>query len=454
MEQLGPYVIIIAASLVIILSFLFSELSKRTNIPSVLMLIILGVLIKVGLDTAGLGNLKFDQPLELLGIVGLIMIVLEAALELKLDRDKLLPIGKAFTIAAVGLMASTYIAAEVLMYFVPDMNPTSAWLYATPLSILSSAIIIPSVGGLRSDKKEFHIYESTFSDILGIIVFYYLAGPFDHAKQAVKEHIGETGEIVSHATEHVATEGGQSLLQYTFIIFITILIALIASYILVVIFQKLKSHVKLFLLIAVLLLLYSVGKKFHLSSLIIILVFGLMFANIKLFFFGPLQRFVQPKKIHEIFEGLHVVTLETAFVVRTFFFVLFGLSIDPSSLLSGEVALISGLIILSIYVIRYILLYIFVGKDLFPQVFVAPRGLITVLLYNAIPAAALIPGFQPGILLFVIIGTSVIMTLAMIKDKNRAGTAIRTAESTSVDLNIWQAPRLEKASETDHSSGH
>ena len=40
------------------------------------------------------------------------------------------------------------------------------------------------------------------------------------------------------------------------------------------VFQNITGNVKLFLLIATLLLLYAVGKMFHLSSLLIILVFG------------------------------------------------------------------------------------------------------------------------------------------------------------------------------------
>ena len=47
-------------------------------------------------------------------------------------------------------------------------------IYAIPLSIMSSAIIIPSVGGLMGQKKEFMVYESTFSDILGIMFFYFM----------------------------------------------------------------------------------------------------------------------------------------------------------------------------------------------------------------------------------------------------------------------------------------
>ncbi len=423
MEEFGSYPLIIAASLIIITSFLFNEISKRTNIPSVLMLIVLGVVLKLGFADK-VGDIDFTYLLELLGIVGLIMIVLEAALELKLSRDQLVPIGKSMLIAAAGLMLSAWICKEILMYFYADagMTSASAWLYATPLSILSSAIIIPSVGSLRKDKKEFHIYESTFSDILGIIVFYFLTGPYEALESGGEAH---------------------GLLEYSGILLLTVILALIGSYILVLVFQKLKSHVKLFLLIAVLLLEYAIGKTYHLSSLIIILIFGLMFANVNLFFFGPMKKLIQPKKIAEIFEGLHIVTLETAFVVRTFFFVIFGLTIDPSSLLSLDVALISVLIIASIYVIRFILLRVFIGKDLLPQLFIAPRGLITVLLFNAIPGGAEFLGFQPGILLFVIIGTSLIMTFSMIQDKKRAGMAIRKAEESPVDLSVWSTPGID-----------
>ena len=95
----------------------------------------------------------------------------------------------------------------------------------------------------------------------------------------------------------------------------------------------------------------------------------------------------------------------------------FGITIVLSSLLSIRVLLISILILASIYGIRFVLLRTFLGKDIFPQLFVAPRGLITVLLFYAIPLEAQAGGFEPGILLFVIIGTSVIMTWAMIRDR-------------------------------------
>jgi cell volume regulation protein A len=417
MEVLAPYNLIIEASVVIILSFLFNEVARKTNIPSVLLLIVLGIGIKYGLDALGV-EINFMPILEVLGIVGLIMIVLEAALELKLKREKLIPIAKALAIALIGLLLSAWVAALILQQFI-GMDTTTAWLYATPLSILSSAIIIPSVSGLSAQKKEFHIYESTFSDILGIMVFYFLTGQIDAPEDA------------SGAAGFAGTLG------------LTLLIAFVASYVLMLVFQNIRSQVKLFLLISILLLLYALGKQIHLSSLIIILIFGLLVANPSLFFSGFLKRWLHLERANNIYEGLHVVTTETAFVVRTFFFVIFGLTISLATLFSQEVAVVSGLLILSIYGIRYVILRLFLGKDILPQLFVAPRGLITILLFYNIPPEAQFEGFDPGILLFIIIGTSLIMTFALIFDKQRTGRAVKKAQSVPIGYSQWKAPSIE-----------
>lgn len=428
MDILTSYNLIIEASVIIILSFFFGEVSRKTNIPSVLMLILLGIGLKLVLDSIGQGDLQFEAILEVLGIIGLIMIVLEAALELKLRRDKYLPIAKAMGIALIGLLASTWVAALILQQFIPAMETKTAWLYATPLSILSSAIIIPSVSGLSEVKKEFHIYESTFSDIMGIMLFYFLTGQVEAAEHS-SGLVGFGGNLV-----------------------LTVVISFIASYLIILVFQNIRSQVKLFLLIAVLLLLYSLGKQMHLSSLIIILIFGLLIANMKLFFRGRLSKWLNLEKAKGVYEGLHVITMETAFVVRTFFFVIFGLTISLASLASLNVALVSGLIILSIYLIRFVILRVFVGADIIPQLFIAPRGLITILLFNAIPEEAQVAGFEAGILLFIIIASSLIMTFAMIYDKQRAGQAVKKAQDTPVGYVRWKAPSIGVGAEESESS--
>ncbi len=395
---LNTYTFLIVLAVIIIVSHLFNIVSKKTKIPAVLLLILGGVGLSSGLDYLGMAKkFNFFSVLEVLGVVGLIMIVLEAALDLTLRRDKAQLILKSFLVAIIGLFVSAFACAGIFKIFQTDLTWATALYHATPLSILSSAIIIPSVSFLKEQKKEFHIYESTFSDILGIMLFYFL------------ESVVNPKNTTNEATQ-----------SFFISLFFTIVISVLAGYLLIFIFQKIKTNAKLFLLISVLILLYSIGKLFHLSSLIIILIFGLMMSNENLFFRGPLQFLLDRSGLEKIKEGFHIVTIESAFVVRTFFFVVFGLTIDLNSLLSINVGLISALVILSIYLIRWALLRIFSGRDIFPQVYVAPRGLITVLLFFAIPASIKIPGFDDGIILSVIIGTSVIMALSLMSTGKEA----------------------------------
>lgn len=408
---MNPYIFIIAASSVIILSFLFNIIAKKTNIPSVLMLILLGVIIQQTLWKPDLnGSDKGIMViLEILGNVGLIFIVLEAALDLELKRDKIGLILKSFFVALLALMGSSFLIAG-LFVGLWDVSLFKALIYAVPLSIMSSAIIIPSVSSLIDSKKEFMIYESTFSDILGIMFFYFLK---------------DNGN---------ATDSTQVVIDIISNIGLTVVIAIIASYLLVGLFQQLTMHAKYFLMFSVLLLLYAVGKSFHLSSLLIILFFGLVLNNTQLFFRGRISKYAKKEKMKDSLHELHIITLETAFVLRTFFFVIFGITISLASLVDWRLALISIGIVILLFLVRFVFLKLFVRNDFIPQLWIAPRGLITVLLFFAIPNGMVdshgdvlskynpsydfrIDEFDQGILLFTILITSVIMTVSLILDR-------------------------------------
>ncbi|MFT6972331.1 MAG: NhaP-type Na+/H+ or K+/H+ antiporter [Roseivirga sp.] len=388
---MNAYNLIIALSCVIIFSHLFNILSKRTNIPSVILLIILGIGIKYGLDYYEINQDELIfSTLEILGIVGLIMIVLEAALDLELSKEKWPTIWKSFTIAIISLGSCALLISVIINQFFQE-TPMISLVYAVPLSIVSSAIIIPSVAGLAKDKKEFMIYESTFSDILGIMFFYFLTGNMESQ---------EAGEVVYGIIGNII---------------ITIVVAFVFSYGLVLLFQRIQDDVKLFLLIALLILIYSIGKQLHLSSLVIILTFGVMINNSKLFFFGKLKDWVDHKVIDKIVNELHLVTKESAFVVRTFFFVVFGTTINLKALLNLEILGVSLLIVAAIFLIRFIVLKLFLWKrSMLPELLIAPRGLITVLLFFSIPIEYESDLFNPDIILITILVTSIIMTWGLI----------------------------------------
>lgn len=410
MQEFNPYVFAIVICVVIVLSYAFSIVSKRTNIPSVLLLIGLGVGVQYGLRSLDISvDSVLFEILEVLGIFGLIMIVLEAALDLKLTRSKLPLIGKSLGIAFLALVGTSLAIAFILNYFVlPDF--ITSLVYAVPLSVMSSAIIIPSVANLSSEhKREFLIYESTFSDILGIMYFYFLIGNLEAER---------VGAVVTDVFSNIT---------------ITIVLSLVLGYVLVWFFQQLSSSAKLFLLIAVLVLLYSAGKLFHLSSLVIILIFGLMLNNYQLFFRGRIRGWINDKVLDKICEEFHIVTIESAFVVRTFFFVVFGMTLDLTTLLDEQTLIISAAIVVATYVIRFICLKAVLLRNIVPELWVAPRGLITILLFFAIPAELATDQFNSGILLSTVLVTSIIMTIALIVKPEEAAPTNTYDELTFED---------------------
>ncbi len=417
LNEINSYWYIIGASLIIIISYLFNLVSRKWNIPSVLLLITLGIIIRY---STGITHIDGESPiLGVLGIVGLIMIVLEASLDLELKKEKIGLILKSFLVAIISLSTSSYLIALIIQLFLKT-DLFIALIYAIPLSIMSSAIIIPSISQLSEKKKEFMIYESTFSDILGIMFFYFLLGS-------------------------VEFENGNELgLNIASNILITISISLILSYILIYFFQRIRTKVKLFLLISVLVLLYTLGKMLHLSSLIIILFFGLILNNRKLFFKGKISKWFRQEELNNIFKDFKLITEETAFVVRTFFFVIFGLTISLASLFRLDVFLISSLLLIILYGVRYLTLLLFLRKDFKTELFIAPRGLITVLLFFAIPKEYQHQDFESGILLFLIITSSIIMAFALIKYGKTENNKEDKEDNSEENTNFMSDSNLDK----------
>ena len=401
-EALTTYHYIIIFASIIITSYFFNSFSKKSGVPSVLMLICLGFIINIYTTFQD----KFDFVLEVLGTVGLILIVLDGALGLRLLRDKVGTILKSFFVSLITLVCTAYFGALFLNYFF-EIQILHALLLTTPLSILSSAILLPSIGSLKDNKREFLIYESTFSDIIGIIVFVTVLSFISPDAENSRVY----GFILSNLIG-------------------TTVFSVFISYFLIYLFQKLKGEAKLFLLISVLMILYAFSEMLNLSSLIIILVFGLMLNNYKLFFKGFLSSLiVGDQKILEIIDDFKVVTLESAFVVRTFFFILFGWSININDLLDLKSFLIALAIVVIIYLVRCVALLIFSltlrFEKILPELFLAPRGLLTILLFFTIPEGLIDSDLNfESVFLYVIIICSIIMALILVNEKKKEGIEI------------------------------
>lgn len=116
-----------------------------------------------------------------------------------------------------------------------------------------------------------------------------------------------------------------------------------------------------------------------------------------------------------IFENFKMITLESSFVVRTFFFVIFGFTIILTSLINFEVWLVSILVLAVLYGVRFAWFRLVIRKDIYPDIWMAPRGLITILLFYSIPENLAVDKFNEGILLLVILVSSITMAVSMIR---------------------------------------
>ena len=358
--------ILIVLPLLIIFSYLFDIFARRTKFPSVILLVLTGIILRFFSSYSGYNNFEFlDSLVPVLGTIGLILIVLEAALELEIKKEKAQIIVKGF-LAALVILVINIVLVSIFFNQVIGLEYSTSVIYAIPLSIISSAVAIPSATGLITNNKEFVVYESTFSDILGIMIFYYCI------RQA------EKGEAFI-GLEPIFTLIGQ--------IFLIIGISIVITYLLFQLIQRIEHHVKFFLILALLILAYEVGKDFlKLPSLVLIFIFGIFLSNFTNLIPKSLKKYIKTDDIKKSdLHEFHLLTAESTFLVRTFFFLFFGFSIPLESFVEFEPYIIGATVLLIMYGVRYFYLALVLNdEESKPLLYFSPRGLITILLFLSI----------------------------------------------------------------------
>jgi Kef-type K+ transport system membrane component KefB len=384
------YTILIILSGLVIFSYLFDLVASKTKVPSVLLLLLLGIGLRFLVDYLKIQTFNFLSILPTLGTVGLILIVFEGSLELKYDQHKNKIIRSAF-LSALTILLGTISVITTIIYQITHHDLYTCIANAIPFSVISSAIAIPSAAALNNTDKEFVIYESSFSDILGIIIFNF---------------------AITNPSVNTSAFIGLGLST-----FLILLLSAIACVVLLYIMGRLVHHIKFFLIIAILILVYAIGQSYHLSSLVLILSTGLFLNNadtIRNVWFRSIFLY---KNLTADLSQLYQLSAESAFILRTFFFVIFGFTMNIGEL-NNKIVLANGFFILvSIYLIRILFLKIFKKENLSPILYIAPRGLISILLYFNLPASLKIQEVGTPFLFLVVLGSSIVMTLGITMSK-------------------------------------
>ena len=191
---------------------------------------------------------------------------------------------------------------------------------------------------------------------------------------------------------------------------------------------KISHHIKFFLIISILILVYALGQSYHLSSLILILAFGLFLNNADAINYAWFKTIFIYENLSKDLTQLHQLSAESAFIIRTFFFVIFGFTMNVYEL-NDFYLIINGLLILiSIYVIRFTYLAFFKKEHILPEGFISPRGLISILLYYNLPENMKLPEISTAFLFMVVLGTSLVMTFGLMTSKqNNKSTILEKA---------------------------
>ncbi len=394
--------IIVILSVLLLLAYLFEIATAKVKVPSVILLLLLGFGLKLLTTQLNIKMPDLNQILPVLGTVGLILIVLDGSLELKIDRTKFSLIWGALAVSLLPIIILSVVIAYYLHYF--DSVPLKiALLNAIPFGIISSAVAIPSAKNLLLKDKEFITYESSLSDIFGIIIFNFIAlnNRFD----------------------------AKTFGYFGIELLIMIVISFIATLLLAEFLDRIDHHVKFVPIIISIVLIYTISKEYHLPALLFILLFGLFMGNI-----DKLRNIRLIKKFHTLdfsrdVEKFKDVTSEFTFLIRASFFILFGFLLDFSELLRLSALFSTIIILVATFLLRFVTLKIF-GITTNPVVFIAPRGLITILLFLSIPQTAQIAQINKSLVTQVIILSALVMTFGLIKYKK---TSVEQSENGKVN---------------------
>ncbi|MEA5424983.1 cation:proton antiporter [Arcicella lustrica] len=377
--------IIIAICSLLLIAYAFDLTSSRTKIPSVILLLLLGWLVKQVTTLAQVQVPNLSPILPVLGTIGLILIVLEGALELELDKSKIPVIKKSFIVGFFPILILAFFLAGVFQYF-GNTTFKNNLINVIPLCVVSSAIAIPSVKNLKAHDKEFIIYESSLSDIIGVLFFNFVALN--------------------------ASISFNSFIEFGLELLVIIIVSFISTATLSYLLSKIDHSIKFGPIILLVILIYAIAKVFHLPSLIFILLLGLFLGNLdKLKQFSWIQR-LKPEQLETEVNKFHELVAEATFLIRALFFLLFGYLIESREILNTDTLSWAVGIVLMIYFIRAIQLKLS-KLQLKPLLFVAPRGLITILLFLAIEPEQHIPLMNKSLIIQVIVLTALVMMFGL-----------------------------------------
>ncbi len=380
--------------ILVFLAHFFTGIFARTRVPDVLLLIIIGIVVGP--------LLGFASP-EQFGAVGpvfttitLIIILFEGGISLKLDMLKAALRG-AIILAPTSFVLAMCVIAGLGVWLL-DLEILPAFILGAIGGSTSGAVIIPLVRQLKLKEEISTLMsvETSINDVLSIVITMAL----------IQAYIAGKFEVVSVSGDLVAS----FLVALIFGIVAALLWSSLLRW-----FHQLKNAI--FTTPAFVFVVYGLMEIMGFSGAIAALSFGVTIGNI-----DTIDAAIFPRK-----KNLEEITLndtekvffsELAFLLKSFFFIYLGISIELISQWMMIVALIltATAFILRLPAVKIAIREKIPNKELGVLSVMVPKGLAAVVLANiplqqGVEGGEVIKNVTYGLILFSIVLTSILVLL-------------------------------------------
>jgi len=349
--------------ILIFLGNILSRVFTITKIPDLLFLIGIGLLLGPVLGIVSPASFGIVGPI--FTTVTLAIILFEGGLHLRVETIRSSFQGT-ITLSLASFAVTMLLAAGVL-YYGGFLTFLPALMLGAIVGGTSSAVVIPMIEflHLRKDSGAILALESAITDVLCIVVMLtildaYQLGSVDFRIAA--------GRLIA------------SLLM-------AVILGILGGIFWSAIYHRLGNIKSIFLTPAFLFIIYGIVDMLGYSGAIAALAFGITLGNLDSFKISSVFRSAQDIPQVELNPTEKVFFAQLVQLLKTFFFIYIGLSIEFSS---TESFIIGGAIVLALFVIRIILVYFSISRtipvwDASVMAIMIPKGLAAAVL-AAIPS--------------------------------------------------------------------
>ncbi len=390
----GVAQVIAFVGILVFLAHLFTGIFSRTRIPDVILLIIIGICVGpvLGLTSPAL----FGAVGPVFTTITLIIILFESGIALKLSNLRL-ALGGAMTLAPLSFFSTMVVVAGFTVWLT-DLELLPAFILGAIVGSTSETVVIPLVRQLRirEETRALLSVESSVNDVLSIVITIALVQAYTLGKF----------EIASVSGDLIAS------------FLVAIVFGIVGAFIWSILLNRIRAIKNtMFTTPAFVFVIYGVVEIMGFSGPIAALAFGVTIGNIETIRI-PIFKTLTAKGPLGFNETERIFFSEVAFLLKTFFFVYLGISLE---LISGWLIVVGLVLTFVAFVLRLPAVKLSVRQSVAPRdvsvmAVMVPKGLAAVVLASiplqqGVIGGEMIRNITYGVVLFSIVITSFLVIL-------------------------------------------